>query len=106
MDFGMCNWHSLCALSLLLTILTGCDRGAPTQKLSTQPTSALPALFVNQIRVGKVDTPIDPPKVVVCLFTRTDCPVSNSYAPEVRRIYEKFSPRGGGFYLVYPDPDE
>jgi hypothetical protein len=32
--------------------------------------------------------------------------VSNSYAPEVRRIYEKFVPRGVSFYLVYPDPDE
>ena len=45
-------------------------------------------------------------KAVVCLFARTDCPVSNSYAPEVRRMYEKFSPRGVGFYLVYPDADE
>src|SRR5213078_4850516 len=45
-------------------------------------------------------------KLFVCLFTRTDCPVSNSYAPEVRRMFEKFSPRGVGFYLVYPDPDE
>ena len=45
-------------------------------------------------------------KAVVCIFTRTDCPVSNSYAPEVRRLYERFSPREVKFFLVYLDPDE
>lgn len=41
----------------------------------------------------------------VFLFTRTDCPVSNRYAPEVRRIHEAFAARGVAFWLVYPDPD-
>ena len=44
-------------------------------------------------------------KAVVFLFTRTDCPVSNRYAPEVRRLYQEFAPRGITFYLVYPDRD-
>ena len=42
---------------------------------------------------------------VVLLFTRTDCPISNRYAPEVRRLYERFHGRGVRFWLVYPDPD-
>jgi len=42
----------------------------------------------------------------VFIFVRSDCPISNRYAPEVRRLYEKFSPRGVGFWLVYPDPKE
>ena len=42
---------------------------------------------------------------VVLLFTRTDCPISNRYAPEVRRLYERFRERGVRFWLVYPDPD-
>lgn len=45
-------------------------------------------------------------KVTVFLFARTDCPISNRYAPEVRRLYEKFASRGVAFWLVYPDPDE
>jgi len=45
-------------------------------------------------------------KAIVFLFIRTDCPISNRYAPEVRRLYEKFAARGVTFYLVYPDPDE
>lgn len=45
-------------------------------------------------------------KVVVFLFTRTDCPISNRYAPEVRRIYGKFSSGKISFWLVYPDPGD
>src|ERR687888_56342 len=45
-------------------------------------------------------------KTIVFLFTRTDCPISNRYAPEVRRLYAKFAASGATFYLVYPDPDE
>jgi len=45
-------------------------------------------------------------KAVVVLFIRTDCPISNRYAPEVRRLYEKFSASDVAFWLVYPDPDE
>jgi hypothetical protein len=45
-------------------------------------------------------------KAVVFLFVRTDCPISNGYAPEVRRLNQKFAARGVGFRLVYTDPDE
>jgi hypothetical protein len=45
-------------------------------------------------------------RAVVFLFTRTDCPISNRYAPEVRRLYEKFALSGVTFWLVYPDPAE
>ena len=40
----------------------------------------------------------------VFLFTSSDCPVSNRYAPEFRRLYEAFGPRGVRFWLVYPNP--
>jgi len=45
-------------------------------------------------------------KAAVFLFTRSDCPISNRYAPEVRRLHEKFAPRNVTFWLVYPDKDE
>lgn len=45
-------------------------------------------------------------KASVFLFTRTDCPVSNRYAPVVRRLYEEFAAQGVTFYLVYVDPTE
>ena len=45
-------------------------------------------------------------KVTVLIFTRTDCPISNRFAPEIGRLYEAFHPRGVDFYLVYVDPHE
>jgi hypothetical protein len=42
----------------------------------------------------------------VFLFVSVDCPISNSYAPEVRRLASDFAPRGVVFKLVYPNPDE
>jgi hypothetical protein len=45
-------------------------------------------------------------KAIVFLFTSTDCPISNRYAPEVRRIVERFAPQGVVFRLVYPSPSE
>ena len=55
---------------------------------------------------GRSVRPLDPARTVVLLFTRTDCPISNRYAPEVRRIHEAFAPKGVVFWLVYVDPKE
>ena len=56
---------------------------------------------------GRAVDPLAAPDAaaVVLLFTRTDCPISNRYAPEVRRLFERFHERGVRFWLVYPDPD-
>ncbi|HJS59811.1 MAG TPA: redoxin domain-containing protein [Vicinamibacteria bacterium] len=42
----------------------------------------------------------------VFLFARTDCPIMNRYAPELRRLHDRFEPKGMRFWLVYPDPGE
>ena len=42
----------------------------------------------------------------VLVFVRTDCPVANRYAPELRRLQDRFSGKGVAFWLVYPDPSE
>ena len=42
----------------------------------------------------------------VLVFVATTCPVSNRYAPELRRIHDDFAPRGVRMYLVYPDKEE
>jgi len=57
---------------------------------------------------GRVVRPLVSPsdRVVVLLFTATDCPISNRYAPEVGRLAGTFGPRGARFFLVYADPAE
>jgi len=42
----------------------------------------------------------------VLVFARTDCPISNRYAPELRRLHDRFASTGARFWLVYPDGDE
>ncbi len=44
-------------------------------------------------------------KAVVLLFIARDCPVSNSYAPEIKRIIARYMTQKVAFTLVYPDPD-
>jgi Redoxin len=42
----------------------------------------------------------------VLVFTRTDCPISNRYAPTLRSLGDAWRPRGVDFFLVYVDPQE
>jgi hypothetical protein len=44
----------------------------------------------------------DGAKAHVLLFARTDCPLTDRYAPELRRIAGEFQGRGVEFWLVYP----
>ena len=45
----------------------------------------------------------DRSRPTVLIFVRTDCPISNRYAPELIRLHKEFSDRAD-FYLVYADP--
>jgi hypothetical protein len=47
-----------------------------------------------------------PARVRVFVFARTDCPITNRYAPELARIGREFSSRGVQFWIVYPDSSE
>ena len=44
-------------------------------------------------------------KVVVLVFVRTDCPISNRYAPVIQQMSEHFTGRVA-FWLLYPDKTE
>jgi thiol-disulfide isomerase/thioredoxin len=43
-------------------------------------------------------------KATVLFFITNDCPISDSYAPEINRIISMFSGRQVAFYVVYVDP--
>lgn len=44
--------------------------------------------------------------IKVLIFLRTDCPVSNRYAPEIRRLHGIYAPKGVEFSFIYPNRDE
>ena len=55
---------------------------------------------------GRVIAPFTPSGAAsVVFFVATDCPVSNSYAPEIRRVCRDYGPRGVKCSLIYEDVD-
>ena len=42
----------------------------------------------------------------VLIFTAVDCPISDRYAPEVRRLVARYAAAGVRFWLVYPNAGE
>jgi hypothetical protein len=64
------------------------------------------AVIVQSLSGAQVDALQAPAgtKAIVFLFTSTDCPISNRYAPEVQRVVGEFSSKGVVFRLVYPNP--
>jgi redoxin len=45
-------------------------------------------------------------KALAFIFVSVECPISNRYAPEVRRLHDKYAAQGIEFSLVYPNPME
>ncbi len=68
---------------------------------------AMPSLLAAQKTALRLDgTPVDPfleaaGKPVVLIFVRTDCPISNRYAPMIQRIGSEYSAKVN-LWLVYP----
>ncbi|MBI3405690.1 MAG: redoxin domain-containing protein [Acidobacteria bacterium] len=46
-----------------------------------------------------------PGKILVLVFVRTDCPISNRYAPLIQEISAKYGHQAS-FWLVFPDKTE
>ena len=66
------------------------------------------AVLVQTLTGASVDA-LQAPKgatAIVFLFTSTECPISNRYAPEVRRLTETYRAKGVVFRLIYPNPAE
>jgi hypothetical protein len=67
-----------------------------------------------RVRVQSINGPerIDPfvapagVTTIVFVFTSTDCPISNRYAPEIKRIASEFGPSGVVVRLIYPNPTD
>ncbi|MEO0416024.1 MAG: redoxin family protein [Verrucomicrobiota bacterium] len=59
---------------------------------------ALAALSISTTQADEPST-----KAEVFIFVAVDCPIANSYAPEITRIYEAYADKGFTISLVYPD---
>src|SRR5262249_15702648 len=97
-----CNSISCCCIFFFG--LLGC--GAPPVPTQRQKEPASTSVHLVDLAGNRSDFWHDSPEVAVAIFTRTDCPISNRYAPEVRRLYDRFHPHGVVIHLIYVDPHE
>src|SRR4051812_23808441 len=44
-------------------------------------------------------------RAVALIFILPDCPIANSYAPEIQRLEKEFGTQGVRFFLVQVDPE-
>src|SRR6185312_5136542 len=84
---GRTQWM---ALVLSVCLFTACRAEAPA-------TNAIQDLN------GTIQHPMDPGenRANVLFFIRTDCPISNAYAPEISRLAKQYGSEKIGFYVVY-----
>src|SRR5436309_15232684 len=78
-------------LGVVLMGLAGAYAAVPPFQLrDTQGTTHTPAEWTGQ-------------KTILLFFVTTDCPIGNSYVPELNRIREQYSGRGVLMYAVQAD---
>jgi thiol-disulfide isomerase/thioredoxin/mono/diheme cytochrome c family protein len=79
-------------------------KGAPLVPQKKQPED--PPLSFRDLD-GKQQTPltVDGAKANVLFFLTTDCPISNSYAPEINALVKDYTHQPVRFYAVHVDPE-
>lgn len=88
--------HSAAALVIVLVRLLA-PAGADGQSLDVV---TLDGGHIDPFRVAPAS------RATVFVFTRTDCPISNRFAPTIEQLRRDFEPQGVRFWLVFVDPDE
>jgi len=88
---GVAN-HWLTRAALILVAIPGlaANRQSSPFDLSGKPTDPFAASAAAQ----------------VFLFVRTDCPITNRYAPELQRLAREYEHQNVRFWMIYPDATE
>ena len=87
----------------LIPIALGCGQRAPT---ATNGDSSL----AQEARLVDLDGSVHQPfgnrqvQAVVLVFIVSDCPIANSYAPELNRLHSEYDLRGVRMLLIQVDP--
>jgi thiol-disulfide isomerase/thioredoxin len=104
------QFTGLAAAMLVVTLLhaaPGLGVPAPAFMRAGASASNTPKSVVAQDLAGKAVNPFDAAtgKPVVFIFVRTDCPISNRYAPTIKALSQKYA-GAAEMMLVYPDKTE
>jgi thiol-disulfide isomerase/thioredoxin len=94
------RWHTTRAVGLLLVVVVAAGLASfASTSIGGQNTA-----------FDLAGNPLDPlksggGKIVVLVFLRTDCPISNRYAPTIQKLSEEHGAKAA-FWLVYPSKSE
>lgn len=88
---------------LASSVASGQAQAGSRQSVHPSAATALIAKGLN-LSGAKVD-PLAKGGTVVLIFMRTDCPVSNRYAPTIKALSQQYAGKAQ-FFLVYPDGSE
>ena len=85
----------------------GSDESATEASIAQRPPSLDRPVILLDLEGQSVD-PLErgEARARVFVFVRTDCPISNRYAPEIKRLHERYRDQGVAFDLVYVDPKQ
>ncbi len=106
------TWRTLLAMSLTLLFLAEnrclaaqSGSGASVQKAASQ--KQRPSTRKVENLAGDLVDPFrgTEGKAVVFIVVRPDCPISNKFVPEMRRLAEEFGSKSATLQLVYADTD-
>jgi hypothetical protein len=90
-----------CGLLFLVSLVTQANIAASDGQ------DLVSKLRIEDINGKSATLPLDGhTKAIVFLFVSVECPISNSYAPEFRRLAAEFESNQVVFRLVYPNVDE
>lgn len=93
------GWAAVVAVALM----AGCSGASAVPPTVPQETRL--ALVFTDLD-GKELRPLDDPstKAIALVFILRDCPIANSYLPELNRLHQAFADRGVCLLLVHADP--
>jgi hypothetical protein len=78
----------------------------PRPAAAAQDLSALAVLDLDGTAVRPLASMPANVRGVVFVFTRTDCPIANRYAPDLERLQRRAAGASVDFWLVFVDPGE
>ena len=91
---------------VIILFTLGCESRSTSSAVSVEQAASSESFDVVDLD-GEPSNPIRECDGSPCvlIFSRTDCPVARRYAPEIRRLHERFVSRNVQFYLVFPNPN-
>lgn len=92
------QFRRICLLFGLLPALSAIASGPVEAQIQTKGVVDLDGRAVNPFQHAAG-------KIVVIVFVRTDCPISNRYAPSIHKMSAQFG-KSAEFFLVYPIESE